>query len=36
MLEYFCITRDLREEDANGREFTLPRAALELDPCQGA
>lgn len=33
-LEYCCITRDLREEDASGREFTLPRAALELDPSQ--
>lgn len=31
-LEYCCATRDLREEDAMMREFTLPRAALELSP----
>jgi catechol 2,3-dioxygenase-like lactoylglutathione lyase family enzyme len=29
-LEYCCVTRDPREEDAAGREFTLPLAALEL------
>jgi catechol 2,3-dioxygenase-like lactoylglutathione lyase family enzyme len=33
-LEYCCITRDLREEDTRGREFTIPRAMLELDPSQ--
>jgi catechol 2,3-dioxygenase-like lactoylglutathione lyase family enzyme len=31
-LEYCCATRDLRSEDAGGREFTVSRAALELDP----
>jgi catechol 2,3-dioxygenase-like lactoylglutathione lyase family enzyme len=31
-LEYCCATRDLREEDAAMREFTMPRAALELAP----
>jgi catechol 2,3-dioxygenase-like lactoylglutathione lyase family enzyme len=29
-LEYCCVTRDLRDEDASGREFTVPLAALEL------
>lgn len=31
-LEYCCATRDLREDDAAMREFTIPRAALELIP----
>lgn len=31
-LEYCCATRDLCSEDAGEREFTIPRAALELDP----
>ncbi len=35
-LEYCCATRDLREQDAGGREFTVPRAELELVPCRGA
>jgi catechol 2,3-dioxygenase-like lactoylglutathione lyase family enzyme len=29
-LEYCCATRDLREEDAAMKEFTLPRAALNF------
>jgi catechol 2,3-dioxygenase-like lactoylglutathione lyase family enzyme len=29
-LEYCCATRDLREEDAGGREFTIPRALLDI------
>jgi catechol 2,3-dioxygenase-like lactoylglutathione lyase family enzyme len=29
-LEYCCLTRDLTEDDARMREFTIPRAALEL------
>jgi catechol 2,3-dioxygenase-like lactoylglutathione lyase family enzyme len=30
-LEYCCVTRNLAEEDATGRNrFTIPRAALEL------
>jgi catechol 2,3-dioxygenase-like lactoylglutathione lyase family enzyme len=33
-LEFCCATRDLRDEDASGREFTIPRAALELDPAR--
>lgn len=33
-LEYCCVTRDLREEDARGGEFTIPRAVLELDLSQ--
>jgi len=30
-LEYACIVRDLTEEDAGRGEFTIPRAALELN-----
>jgi len=29
-LEYCCATRDLREDAAATREFTVPRAALDL------
>ena len=35
-LEYCCMTRDLRSEVAERREFTLPRSALELDPTRSA
>jgi catechol 2,3-dioxygenase-like lactoylglutathione lyase family enzyme len=31
-LEFCCSTRNLREEDAQGKSFTVPRSALELDP----
>jgi catechol 2,3-dioxygenase-like lactoylglutathione lyase family enzyme len=31
-LEYCCATRDLRDEDAGGRELKVSRAALELVP----
>jgi len=31
-LEYCCLTRDLSEDDAATREFTIPRAALDLTP----
>jgi catechol 2,3-dioxygenase-like lactoylglutathione lyase family enzyme len=33
-LEYCCVTRDLGEAEARGKAFTVPRAALELDPGQ--
>jgi len=34
-LEYACIVRDPAENDAAKREFTIPRAALELDRTGG-
>jgi catechol 2,3-dioxygenase-like lactoylglutathione lyase family enzyme len=35
-LEYCCMTRDLTEDDATMREFTVPRAALDLTPATHA
>jgi len=35
-LEYACLTRDLTQDDVGKREFTLPRAALNLTAATSA